>query len=566
VLALLRQLFHRPLFAFELLIISFFINFLGLATSIYVIQVLNRYVSHGIDATLITLTVGVLFAIVLEFIFRQLRMKLAQGVTVRPAYNLLLVVFSKIIAVRSALLDHLSSGQRREIVASPGTIAKIYGPNTLSTILDLPFALMFIGVLFLLQAEVAWVASIFIVIAFIVSAISHLPLRKPQQQQSHAANEAGAVAATSMRRPDAARAFNAQNFLRNRWKQQQMTATAAGRMVESRRIFFQSLTKTIGALMGVAVIGVGAKLTVAGDMDMGLMIGANIMAARAIAPVIAFAQIGPALTEAKRAMELLAGFSKLNSERQGGRELPDLDGSLELGDLSFSHLKESNPLFESLSVELERGKSLLVVGGNGVGKTTLSRLLMGLLDPTRGQISINGINMDQISMAWWRRQVAYLPQEPDFFDGTIRENLMTLNPSISEDQLRDVTAEAGLTEFLHNHPKGLDAPIFNDGSNLASGVRKRLALARALTSANKIAIFDEPMEGMDAHGRSAVSQVLGAFIRNGRSVIVFSHDVGLVSGTDIVLDLDSKPVPKLTHRNSTTAPAPISNPIPSAVT
>ncbi|MBF0357062.1 MAG: ATP-binding cassette domain-containing protein [Magnetococcales bacterium] len=549
-LALLRQLFHRPLFTFELLAISFFINFLGLATSIYVIQVLNRYVSHGIDATLLTLTVGVVLAVIVEFFFRQLRIKLAQGVTVAPSYKLLDVVFAQIVLVRSALLGRLNSGQKREIVSSPATIARVYGPNTLTTILDLPFALLFVGVLFLLQPDVAMVASIFIVGAFFVAAISHLPIKKYLQQHSKASNEAGAMAITSMRCPDVVRAFNAKAFLRDRWQNQQKAAIAASRTVEIRRTFLQSLTKTIGAMMGVAVIGVGAKLTVSGEMDMGLMIGANIVAARAIAPIIAFAHLGPALSEAKRAIDILGRFSQMTYERQGGRDLANINGGLELTNLSFAHLQESDPLFESLSVEVARGKSLLVVGGNGAGKTTLARLLLGLLDPNRGQILINGINISQINLSWWRQQVAYLPQEPDFFDGTIRENLMTLNPGVSDEQLRVVTADAGLSKFLHNHPKGLDAQLFNDGTNLAAGIRKRLALARALTSNNQMAIFDEPMEGMDAEGRSAVSKVLGAFIRSGKSVIVFSHDSGLVSGTDMVLDLDHTPVPKLTFRPS----------------
>ncbi|MBF0380069.1 MAG: ATP-binding cassette domain-containing protein [Magnetococcales bacterium] len=547
-LALLRQLFNRPLYSFELLAISFFINFLGLATSIYVIQVLNRYVSHGIDATLLTLTVGVLIAIVLEFFFRQLRLKLAQGVTVKPAYKLLMMVFTQIVVTRSALLNHLNSGQRREIATSPATVARIYGPNTLSTILDLPFAIMFVGVLYLLQAQVALVASIFLVTAFFVAAISHIPLKNPLQKQAQSSNEAGALAVASMRCPDVARGFNAQTFLLDSWQKKQSAAIAAGRKVESRRTFWQSLTKTIGALMGVAVIGVGAKLTVAGEMDMGMMIGANILAARAMAPIIAFAQLGPALTEAKRAIELLSGFSKFKHEHQKGRELSALDGGLTIENVSFSHINDKNPVFESLSVKLLPGQSLLVIGGNGTGKTTLARIIMGLLETTRGQISINDIAMGQLSLSWWRRQVAYLPQEPDFFDGTIRENLMTLNSSITEEQLLAVTTEAGLNKFLHNHPKGLDAMVINDGANLAAGVRKRLALARALTSANQIAVFDEPMEGMDASGRSAVSNVLASFIRNKKSVIIFSHDAGLVSGTDMVLDLDQKPVPKLTYR------------------
>lgn len=225
--------------------------------------------------------------------------------------------------------------------------------------------------------------------------------------------------------------------------------------------------------------------------------------------------------------------------------LKNFSGRLAFQDLAFAHEDGSDPLFESLSLQLPAGMSLLVSGANGTGKTTLARILMGLLSASRGQILLDGVNLDQVSLAWWRRQVIYLPQEPDFIEGTIRDNLTTLHPEITEEQLNAVIAEAGLARFLHNSPQGLETRLLHGGSQLAMGIRKRLALARALSSECRVAIFDEPLEGMDAQGREAVTAVLARMTRMGRTVIVFSHDAGLVRGADVALNLDRKPVPEL---------------------
>ncbi|MBF0213702.1 MAG: ATP-binding cassette domain-containing protein [Magnetococcales bacterium] len=542
---LIKQFFSRPLFAVELLAVTLCIHLLGLASSVYVIQVLNRYVSHGLDSTLVTLTAGVILAVVMEFGFRQARMKLAQGVTVRPDYQLGVRLFERVIATRAGSIDHLGAAAQREIVASPGVVGRSHGPANLVALLDVPFALVFVGVLFLLQPPLGWVASGFLSLAFLVSILGHPFLRGLLREHAQASSEAGALSGSVMRAVDAVRAFNAGDLLRSRFRSRYSASIHFQRRVESRRELIQTATQSLGALMSVFVIAEGARLVVAGEMDVGLLIGANILAARAMAPILRFAQLGAALAEARRAMETLGAFSRLPLERSGGAQVKQFSGRLELKEIAFAHEDGSDPLFEALTLTLAPGASLVVSGANGTGKTTLARILMGLLEPTRGQILVDGVNLDQLALSWWRRQVVYLPQEPSFVEGTIRDNLTTLQPEWSDEAMNAAIAEAGLARFLHDSPQGLDTPLVNGGTHLAMGIRKRLALARALGGECRIAVFDEPLEGMDLPGREAVTAVLSRMARTGRTVIVFSHDATLIRGADLVLNLDRKPVPEL---------------------
>ncbi|MEO5346574.1 MAG: ATP-binding cassette domain-containing protein [Magnetococcus sp. YQC-9] len=555
---LLKQFFSRPLFAIELLAVSLCIHLLGLASSLYVLQVLNRYVSHGLDSTLLTLTTGVLLAILMEYGFRQARLKLAHGVTVRPDYQLGIRIFDRIATTSAASIDRLAPAAQREIAAAPAVLGKAHGPANLVALIDLPFALLFIGVLFLIQPTVGMVATFFLVLTFIVSVLGHPLLRGLLKEQTQAASEVGALSGSTIRAVDAVRAFNAAELLRNRFRVRQAEAVRLQRLVESRRELIQTAAQSLGALMSVFVIAEGARLAVAGQMDVGLLVSANILASRAMAPILKFAQLGAVLAEARRAMETLGSFTRLPLERLAGAHLKNFSGRLELKDLAFAHDDGSDPLFESLNLTLVPGTSLVVAGANGTGKTTLARILVGLLEPTRGQILIDGVNLDQLSLVWWRRQVVYLPQEPSFIDGTIRDNLLAMQPDWSEEGMNAAIAEAGLAKFLHDSPKGLNTPLPNGGAQLAMGIRKRLALARALGGECRLVVFDEPLEGMDLPGREAVTAVIARLAKLGRGVIVFSHDAGLIRGADLVLNLDRKPVPELRVKVQKPAEGPAS--------
>jgi ATP-binding cassette subfamily C protein LapB len=189
-----------------------------------------------------------------------------------------------------------------------------------------------------------------------------------------------------------------------------------------------------------------------------------------------------------------------------------------------------------------------VSGANGTGKTTLARLLAGVLEPGRGQILVDGLDLQQASLSWWRSQIAYLPQEPTLLNATIRENLLVVNPQADETRVGLAIQAAGLGRYLDESPDGLDAKVTNNGLNLSLGIRRRIALARALLSECKLAVFDEPTDGLDREGIACVYAVINDLAKRGCTIIVISHDPKIVKGAHVVVDLGIKPAPRVTER------------------
>ena len=182
------------------------------------IQILNRYVSNGINTTLVTLTVGVIIAIALEFSFRQIRNRLAKGISSKPDQQLAMFSFGVLATARASSLDQLPPGQQREMINGVENIRNACNPINISTILDLPFALLFLGVLYLLTPELGMIATAFAIISFLVGILLTASLRRPTQQLIETGRHANLITLTAIQESDSVRAFNAGNFLARAWQ------------------------------------------------------------------------------------------------------------------------------------------------------------------------------------------------------------------------------------------------------------------------------------------------------------------------------------------------------------
>ena len=542
---LLRRFLLRPGLTLELILASLFANVLALAPSLFVIQVLNRYVANGINSTLMTLTIGVAIAVILEFAFRQVRNRLAKGISITQDEQLALVSFNTLATAKGGSIERLQPGQQREIISGIDDIRNAYGAANISSILDLPFALLFLGVLYLLTPELGMIATLFAAIAFVIGQLMTAAIRVPTHRLTDTARRTNILTFTAIQESDTLRVFNAASFLTKAWKIQIKFSQNLYRIIIARQGLLASISQSIVGLMAVTLMAVGAILVVDGELDIGALIGANILAARALQPISRFSQMGEIFLKAKQAGILLNEFLKLPREAETGSAKQSYTGSLELRDLGFSYQGETGPLFESLSVKIPAGTICVINGSNGAGKTTLSRLIVGLIEPSRGQILADGLDLRQVHPEWWRKQVMYMPQEPGFFNASLVENLTINSPNTENNQLNQIIDASDLRQFLDEAPNGFDTPITDNGRKLAVGIRRRLALARALTTNGKLLVFDEPTEGMDKKGSAAVSSILSSLHSQGYTIIITSHDTDVIKQANIFIDLTSKPVPEI---------------------
>ncbi|MBU0483262.1 MAG: ATP-binding cassette domain-containing protein [Proteobacteria bacterium] len=542
-----RRLALRPLLTFEVSAATLFITILSLASPLFVIQVLNRYVSYGFSGTLITLTLGMLVAIVLQFALRIIRTNLASLISRLPDFNLAQRLMLALTRSRSLPLSNIPKSRLHESINALQSIRSAYNAASISALFDAPFGLLFVLATFYLAPVLAWISLGGMLLSLAAAAGALVFTKRIFGPLQNATIAHRGQFLSLVNSPDTVRAFHGEEFIKESWDDQVGTLSRLFLKDAGVKEFNQSLTMSLNLLMTVILYAVGAVQVVQGNLSVGGLIGANILAGRAFSSTTRFAQTVYQISKADDAFQEMKKLLRLPVERSGGTALASYKGSLELNHVFFSFPGVPTSLFEKLQVKINAGQTLGVVGYNGSGKTTLTRLIMGLIEPVRGEIMVDGVSLRQIAPHWWRKQVCYLPQEPSFLNCTVREAITMADSEIDQARLAEIVGLAGLRSFLDRSPKGLDTPVIGGGGELPTGIRKRLALARALAVDGKLVVFDEPTEGLDEEGCQAVYQVLNKMVRDQKTVIVVTRDPKILQGIDLTLDLGVKPVPTLTR-------------------
>ncbi|MCF8481012.1 MAG: ATP-binding cassette domain-containing protein [Rhodospirillum sp.] len=539
------RLLSKPLVLIEVLVASLAVNLLALGTAVYSIQVLNRYVSHGVDATLTALTAGVVLAVLFEFAFRMVRQHLALTLTDGPDTRADAMVFDLITRTRVEGLNRAPAHLLRDLARGPETQRQGLSANVLTALLDVPFSLLSVGALFLLNPRVGAAATLFLGLALAAGLASQALMRGPGEAGRVASGRRDGILQSALRNADSVRAFNMTVPLSQAWNTHAGAAHAGRRTGMLWQGRAEAVVRLLTALMAVTVTATGAVQVVDGTLSVGALIGCNILSARAMAPLARLVQLTDGLLRARQSRAALDSFARLPREAMEGAQLKGMSGALELRDLAFLHPGATTPLFERLSLEIPPGSVVGVVGANGAGKTTLARVLMGLIEPARGAVLVDGVDLRQIDPTWWRAQIGYMPQDPRLVGRTLAETIGGGVPGMTSETLSDLVTRADLSSYMNGLRQGPLTPLEGDGAALPLGIQRRLALARALARTGRIVILDEPTEGMDAGGAAAVYREMNRLHKAGATIVVFSHDPAMLRGAGLLIDLNVKPRPRV---------------------
>lgn len=515
-------------------------NFLGLSTSLFIMVVYDRVVPNEAIESLIALTIGVLIALGFDFIIKTLRAQFVDRAGKRADARMSRLIFDKILSMK---LDNRrqKSGALATIVREFDTLREFFTSATLIAIVDLPFIFFFIWVISLISGPLALVPLIAVplVIAAGLGIQPFLARITKGSMQSNMSKQA--VLVETLNGLETVQATGSGRLMRRRFEEASDAQSELGLKSRMLSNFAINSAASVQQLAQIATIFYGVFLIQDGTITMGAMIAAVILGGRTLAPL---SQLASALSRANGASEAYRSLSAVMNPAEGEREdvrsrlsRPYLAGSVELKGVSYTFSGANSPILKDLSLKIPAGQKVAIVGRMGSGKSTMSRIISGLIEPNEGAVLIDGVDLRQLDKSDVRRNIGVMLQETWLFSGSVKENLQMGFFEYDDAHILNIAKISGVDDFVANHPQGYDMELRERGEGLSGGQRQSINLARALLHNPNLLLLDEPTSSMDTATEKAVIGRLKDWAGD-RTLIMVTHRNTLLELADRVLVMD----------------------------
>ena len=529
---------YRSVFM-EAVVATFVISAVGLVAALYSMQVYDRVIPTKGYSTLWVLTIGVMVAIGMELVLKQVRAFMVDRACKAIDQELSVVFFGKALDIRMDARPR-TVGTFASQIRHFESVRNFLTSSSLFIMADLPFAIFFVGVIAIIAGPVALVPLVSVPLAILAGLAFRGPIEKYTGMHMQESNEKNGLLIEAIDGIESVKAANAEWKMLERWRV--MTASIGVSELKMRLFSTLStnLTQTIQQLSYAGMIAVGAYAINSGDLTMGGLIACSIISGRALTPVAQLPGLIVQWQHAKIALKSLNSIMAMPSDRQRIDRLvvPErCEGEIKLSDATFAYAKDI-PGLQVPSLLIRPGERIAILGAVGSGKTTLVKLLSGLYKPTSGHVHLDGVDMMHLAPEFVREHVGYLPQDVRLFNGTLRHNLTLGLPMPSDSQIFQAAAMTGLDQVIQNHPQGLELEIAEGGRGLSGGQRQLVGLTRMLLASPKVLLLDEPTASMDAKLENRVMQHLFEKVPADSAVVVVTHKPSVLSYVGRILVVD----------------------------
>lgn len=530
---------HRRVFI-EGVFATFIISSLALFSALYTMQVYDRVVPTRGFSTLWVLTVGVMVAILLEFIMKQARSYIVERASKRIDLELSDVFFSKAMDIRMDVRP-ATVGTFASQIRNFESVRSFMTASTLFILADAPFALFFIGVIAIIGGPVALVPLVMVPIAVMTGFLASRKIKEYTRLQMTESNQKNGLLIESIDGIESIKAAGGTWKMQDRYRQLTQTLSANELRLKLLSMRSTNLSQSIQQINYVGMIAVGAYAISNGQLSMGGLIACSIIAGRALSPISQIPQLVSQWNNAKIALEALDNIMQVPSDREVDAKLiiPEAcEGRVRLEKVSFGYTQE-RPTFASSALLIKPGERVAVIGSVGSGKSTLIKLLSGLYKPQAGSVYLDDIDMQHLAPAFLREHIGYLPQDVRLFNGSLKANLTLGLPTPSDSRILQAAALTGLDQVIQNHPQGLELEITEGGRGLSGGQRQLVGLTRLLLAQPKVMLLDEPTASMDSRLEAKVMKHLFQEISPQSILVVVTHKPAVLPHVDRIIVVDS---------------------------
>ncbi|MEB0079120.1 type I secretion system permease/ATPase [Pseudomonas sp. CCI3.2] len=524
----------------DAILASLCINVLGLMVPLFVMQTYDRVVPNQATSTLWVLSIGLLVGTVFELILRLVRAHLLDQAGKKTDVILSATLFERITGMAMKARPATIGGFAQSIHDFQG-LREFLTAVTLTSLIDLPFAVLMLGVIGLLGGWLVVIPMVAFPITIIFALVIQARLRDTVQRSLSLGAERQALLIETLGGLETLKACSAESERQHKWETTHGALTRLDSHARNLSALATNGTLFIQQFCGMATIVAGVYSIIAGNLSVGALVATYMLGSRVLAPLGQIAGLITRYQQAQLTMKSTDALMALPQERDAKQrplERTQLKGALEAHHVTFRYNGQSTPALHAVNFSVKPGERIGIIGRSGSGKSTLARLVMGFYAPEEGQLLLDGLDLRQLDVADLRQQIGYVAHDLPLLAGSLRDNLTLGARYVSDARMLEVAEMTGVSELARQHPQGFDRPVGERGQLLSGGQRQAVLMARALLLDPPILLLDEPTSAMDNSSEEDLRQRLHGWMQ-GKTLLLVTHRTSMLSLVDRLVVLDN---------------------------
>jgi ABC-type bacteriocin/lantibiotic exporter with double-glycine peptidase domain len=533
----------------QIFIISTALNIFSLVIPLFIMFTYDKVIGAHSPHTLKYFVGGVLVAIAAEAMLRYYRLKNAAWLGARINSIVSNSIFERLLLLPASLIECSSVSSQLSRIKAFEAVRDFFAGPIFLVYLELPFVFITLGVIAIIAGPLAFIPLVAgsLVLCFLIVT------RKRQRQYIRRAAKSNSIKQQLSIETFSKLEELHQNGMIDAWfkRYHELSGRASlnGFLSTFSATLLENTAHGISLFSGVATVGFGAYLLLEGQISVGAMIATTILVWRILSPLQTICSMLPRTEQVIRSVDQVDRLMNIKPEHENYAKpatFNDFVGKVEFSRVGVRYTNETNPVFTGLTFKVNSGELIAITGSNGVGKTSVLKLINGLYRPISGTIRIDGTDIRQLDVIELRRHIAYVPQNPEFFTGTIAQNLRLAEPMATDNAIQKVLEEVDAWRDIDAMPHGIDTVIgHGDEFHLSGNLRYRLSLARGYLKKSHIFLFDElPNALLDSKCGQRHKDFLKAS-KGVRTVFMITHRQDYLQMADKVIILRDDAAPLL---------------------
>ncbi len=519
---------------------SLILQVIGLASPFFVQNIIDKVLVHRAADALDVFVLGMATCTIFQTWIMGLRAYLFTNICSKMDVALSSRLFKNITALP---LSYFQKWQVGDVVSRLGelqTLRSFITGSSLTILLDMVFAVVYFGVMFLYSRVLSVVVLVMIPLFVILNLVVAPIFRRMINERFLIASENRSFLIETITGIRTVKSSSVENNFIRRYEEMLARLVKSSLAVINLANVANSIGTFLHAIFNLSILWIGSYYVMEGEISVGELIAFQMIAGQLIAPVMRLINQWQYFQQIRVSMERLGDIMNEETEpafNPSRTTLPSLHGDIALEKLAFSYSPESGKVLDNINIRIPAGMKVGIVGRSGSGKSTLTKLIQRLYLPENGRILIDGVDIAQVEPAWLRRQIGVVLQDSKLFSGTVEENIRIACPNASHEDVVNAAKLAGADDFISQFQNGYETFVGERGSLLSGGQRQRIAIARALISDPRILIFDEATSALDYESENIIMQNIEP-IAEGRTMLMIAHRLSTVRNCDAIIVID----------------------------